>query len=328
MQFELVTEAGFLSTDTQRWVQFLAKLDQTSIRIRQANSGDRESITNRGTEERPVYFVVGVLTNRNRLRLPGGEFSLSDRERLATWIKKVETDGVDGPTQKTTAFGLTAEQLVAFHEKLAPPTKCETKGRRCGDVARDLVQGCRWNSPFRMERNRHSATGNVRRRFARLGRRNGTGRRRADRSDWSFARKSLEKESRLWICEVRETDEAWPVGWPSEETPAKLAPKLFESLNVEIQDVSLAKAIDAIQPRVGVPFLFDYNGMARERIDLAAVKVKYPKGRAMYRKVLDNLLYQGKLSSDLRVDEAGHSFCGFRRDSRSSKDRPKNDFSV
>ena len=109
LRFELVMEPGFSITDSQRWVQFLAKLDQTSIRIRQSQPSDREMITNRGTDDRPVYHVVGVLTNRNRLRLAGGEFSLGDREGMAAWIKKVESEGVAGPTLKTTVFGLTAE---------------------------------------------------------------------------------------------------------------------------------------------------------------------------------------------------------------------------
>src|SRR5687768_12205379 len=141
VQLELATERGFDPIDSQRWLQFLAKLELTSIRIRQAEAGDRESITNRGTEDRPAYFVTGILTSRNRLRLPGGEFSMSDRERLAAWLTKLETDGVAGPTQKTTAFGLTAEQLVSFHEKIAAPITCDTKGRRCGDAARDIVKG-------------------------------------------------------------------------------------------------------------------------------------------------------------------------------------------
>ncbi len=308
LQFELVTEAGYLTTDSQRWVQFLAKLDQTSIRIRQSEPDDREQVTNRGTDDRPAYHVLGVLTSRNRLRLPGGEFSLSDRERLAAWIKKVETEGVVGPTKKTTAFGLTSEELVAFHEKLAPPTTCETKGRRCGDVARDLVKGLPLEFAVSEAARRafgvEETCGDDLRGLA-----GGTALSAVVRPlGLVFRPEKAGKDVRLWICEVRETEESWPVGWPSEDTPVKLAPKLFESLNVEIKDVSLATAIDAIQPRVGVPFLFDHNGMARQRIDLAAVKVKYPQGRAMYRKVLDNLLYQGKLSSDLRVDEAGRPF--------------------
>lgn len=308
MQLVLATEDGFDPTDSQRWLQFLAKLDLTSIRIRQAESGDRESITNRGTEARPSYYVVGILTSRNRLRLPGGEFSLADRERLAAWLNKIETDGAAGPTQKTAAFGLTAEQLVAFHEKISVPIACETKDRRCGDVARDIVKGIQLE--FAVSDGAKKAFGSDELCGDDLrGLSAGTALAAAIRPIGLVVRPEKSgKNVRLWICEVRETEEAWPVGWPSEETPVKTAPKLFESLNVDIKGVALSKAIDAIQPRVGIPFLFDHNGIARQRIDIATAKVKYPSGRAMYQKVLSSLLSQAKLSSDLRVDEAGKPF--------------------
>ena len=113
---------------------------------------------------------------------------------------------------------------------------------------------------------------------------------------------------RLKICTVRETEEAWPVGWPSEQTPGETAPKLFDFLNADIQNVSLGKTLDALQAKVGIPFLIDHNGLARQRIDLATTKVTYPKGRAMYQKVLSKILFQSRLTSELRVDEAGRPF--------------------
>ena len=308
IQMELVTEQGFSPTDSQKWIQFLSKLELTSIRIRGADVGDRESIENTGTEARPMYRVVGVLTYRNRLRLPGGEFALGERERLAAWIKKVEADGAAGPTQKTAAFGLTPEQLVAFHEKMAPATHTETKGRRSGDVARDLVKEL--GNEFVVSDNARQAFGSDEKCQDDLrGLSLGTALAATIRPLGLVMRpEKFGRSVRLSICEVSEAAESWPVGWPAEETPGKLAPKLFESLNVEINGVSLSKALDAIQPRVSVPFLFDHNGMARQRINPAEVKVKYPKGRVIYKKVLDNVLSQSKLSSDLRVDEAGKPF--------------------
>src|SRR6187397_1895494 len=77
IQFELVTEQGFPLGGSQAWLELLAKLNQTSIRIRAADEGEREAIQNQGTEDKPSYHVVGVLTSRHRLRIPGREFGLS-----------------------------------------------------------------------------------------------------------------------------------------------------------------------------------------------------------------------------------------------------------
>ena len=262
VSFELITESGYSPTESQKWLQFLAKVDITSIRIRGAEAGEREQITNRGTEERPLYHVLGVLTHRNRMRVPGAEFSLSDRERLAAWLRKLESEGIVDEGAATAAFGLTPDQLVGFHEKIAGPIAVDTKGRRCGDVARDIVKGLALEYTVSTAATRAFAGGEICGDELR-GLSAGTALAAAIRPLGLVLRPQKSAKSVvLHICEVRETEEAWPVGWPSEETPGQLAPKLFESLLVKIDNIALAKALAAIQGRVAVPFLFDHNGIA------------------------------------------------------------------
>lgn len=308
IQFELVTEQGFPVDGAQSWLQLLAKLNQTSIRIRVAEAGERESIKNEGTDQKPIYHVVGVLTARNRLRFPGREFGLSDRERIGQWIQDLAKNGIGRP-KKTTVFGLTEEELVACHEKLAARISCATQGRRAGDVARDIVNGAGVG---------FGATDAARRALG------GQAVVAEDLQPLSCGtalaavirplglvfrpERAANGTFRVQISEVREVEESWPVGWPLEDIPAKIAPKLFDYLKVTITSRPLTEALSAIQKRVQVPFLMDYNGMARGRIDPAEVKVSYTKDRAMYQKIIDNLLYQAKLTSELRVDEAGTGF--------------------
>ena len=85
-------------------------------------------------------------------------------------------------------------------------------------------------------------------------------------------------------------------------------PQLYEYLTVEIKATALSEAIRAIQSRVETPFLFDHNGLAREQIDLKSVNVSYPKRRVQYLRVLDQVLFQAKLKSEIRLDEAGTAF--------------------
>jgi hypothetical protein len=308
IQFELITEQGFPINGAQEWLRLMAKLNQTSIRIRAAEGGEHEAIQNQGTSEKPVYHVVGVLTSRNRLRVPGREFGLNDREGITQWIQQLAKDGPGGP-KKMTVFGLTEEELVACHEKLAARTPCATQGRRVGDVARDILNGCGFGNRM-TETTRRALAGQetVAEDLQPLS--CGTALAAVIRPLGLVFRP--EKPSgapiRLLVCEVRESEESWPIGWPLEDIPSKVAPKLTEYLKVTITSRPLPEALDAIQKRVQVPFLMDHNGLARQRINPAAVKVSYAKDRAMYQKIIDNLLYQARLSSELRVDEAGTGF--------------------
>lgn len=309
MEFELVTEPGFPIAGTQQWLETLARLDQTSIRIRQARGGEREAITNRGTEQRPVYQVLGILTRSNRLRLPGGEFGLTDRARLDSWIKKIQAEGMDAPSKKTTVFGLTDEQLVAFHEQVAVPVTSATRGRRAGDVAREIVNGLGLEFIV-SDTARRAFSGNESLSDELQKMSSGTALAAAVRPLGLVIRpeKTPGGTVRLLICEVRETEESWPIGWPPEDIPAKVAPKLFDSLKVTITGRPLTEALDAIQQRVQIPFLLDQNSLARRNIDPSTAKVNYTKERASYQKIVDHLLYQARLTSELRVDEAGQPF--------------------
>jgi hypothetical protein len=102
--------------------------------------------------------------------------------------------------------------------------------------------------------------------------------------------------------------EAWPMGWPPESSERKLAPMLFEFLNVEIAGIPLPKALAALAERLKLSFLIDENALARERIKMDEEKVSVPVGRTYYKRVVDRILAQAMLAGELRVDEAGRPF--------------------
>jgi hypothetical protein len=309
VSFELATDEGFSMTGAQRWIDALKDLDQAGLRIRGGQPGDKTEVINRGTEAAPRYHVIGILTANNQLALPNGRFSLNDRAGIAKWIAKLQEGGIEGLTTGKAAFGLTSEELVDFDQRLATPINFDTKGVRAGDVARKIVQSLPLES---------SVSADAARGFARnelvLDELNGLSAGTALAATLRPLGLVLSPEKprggkvRLVISDVREVQESWPVGWPSQAPPNRTAPKLYEYLTVEIKETALSEAIAAIQSRVETPFLLDHNGMARERIDLKAVNVSFPKKRVQYLRVLDQILFQAQLKSEVRLDEAGKPF--------------------
>jgi hypothetical protein len=309
VSFELVTDPGFPMTGAQRWIDALKDLDQSGLRIRSGNPGDKTEVINRGTEASPSYHVVGILTANNQLALPYGKFGLNDRAGIAKWIEKLQEGGIDGMTTAKAAFGLTADELVEFDKQLATPISFETKGVRAGDVARKIVQSLALES---------SVTADARRAFSRnepvldelVGLSAGTSLAATLRPLGLVLSPDKPRggKVRMVISDVREVKESWPIGWPPQAPPKDAAPKLYEYLTVEIKETALSEAINAIQGRVEIPFLFDHNGMARDQIDLTSVKVSFPKKRVQYLRVLDQVLFQAQLKSEVRLDEAGKPF--------------------
>ena len=310
VEFELATEPGFPLNGAREWTRLFSGFEGTRVQIRSARSTDGESVRNMGSEERPSYKVAGLLTRRNRLRLPGArEFTLGDRKQIASWIEELRTEGTPEERATRIAFGLSSEETVSFHSRMAAPIGFDTKGRRSGDVARQIVKelGAQFEvtPTARQAFGRNELVGDdldsvsIGTALAATLRPLGLAtapRKRAGRIE-------------LLIADADELDEWWPIGWPRQQPPYKMAPSMFERLEVSIEKTTPAKkSLDAIQGRVKVPFLYDHNSMARLDIDLEATFASFSRRRVTYKKVLDSILFQSRLKSELRTDDAGTTF--------------------
>lgn len=310
VELELVTEEGFPLTGRQRWLRALGRLEFDGLRIRQARGGEKVEVQREGSDASPVYRVTGVLTRGNELILPGGRFGLRDAGRISAWREQLLRGGASGLEPKVrVAFGLSSEQFLAVHQRLAAPMYFSTKGKSPKEVVRAVAAKLpggvtvdpevlptfdgSWSVPEEMQ---GLSAGTV---LAATIRPLGL---------VLVPRVVRENDVRLLITGVRKTRESWPVGWPPEKNEKELAPKLYEFFTFEAPGNPLEEAIAALQAKLELPLLYDHNGMARENLDPARILVKFPESRSYYKKVVNRVLFQGKMRSELRVDEAGEPF--------------------
>lgn len=309
VSFELLTEDGFSARGSHEWMAFLKDFGLSGIRVRTAQPGDAIEVQKRGTDAAPAFHVIGVLTARGALRLPGGEFRLGDKDGLSKWLAKLQEGGEEGLHEQPGEFGLTAKQLVAVHDALAVPVTVRTRGQKTYDVLRQIAGAV--SLGFVSEPQVRQVMGGEEVVLDELqGLSAGTALAAALRPLGLVLvpQKQAGGQLKLWIADVRQTPASWPVGWPPQKPPRETLPDLFTFLNVEIADTPLLEALEAVRERLKVPLLFDYNALARQRIDLAQVKVSLPSGRTYYQRILDRVLNQAKLKGELRLDEAGHPF--------------------
>lgn len=308
IEFELLTEPGFPQTASRAWIEVLKDFKPASLRIRSGRQGEQADVKELGNKFAPRYKVIGLLTPANRLIVPGGSFSVRDRGQIAGWVRNLKNNGAEATTEGTGAFGLTAKELVALHEKLAKPVRFSTQGEHPVDVVRSVVKGL----PLTFTVDPASRTA-----FAEAdpvveelnGLSSGTVLACVLRPlGLALAPQKSQGQVQLAITDFRRVPEAWPVGWPSQKPAKDLMPKLFTFLNVEIDDTPLADALTALEERLEVPFLYDHNSLVRQDIDPATTKVSVPSGNSFYKKILDRLLFQAKLRSEVRVDEAKKPF--------------------
>src|SRR3972149_4102261 len=111
IELELATERGLQITAPHQWLQLLTGLGIDNVRIRAATAGDRPHVTNRGSDTRPRHHVVGILTSREELRLPGATFRAGDLVKLREYFERLGTEGADALPAPRGRFGLTENDL-------------------------------------------------------------------------------------------------------------------------------------------------------------------------------------------------------------------------
>lgn len=304
VSFVLVTKPGVPLTAAQQWHKALADLGVSGLQIRSAGDGDEMTINEQSKGE---YKVTGILGSDNQLYVPGGKFALNDKARLRKWIDTLGDEGAEGVTEKRSAFGLTPGQLTEVNDDLKTPVIADTRDASVAKTVRSI--GGRLHLKVEVD---PSATGELKGKIADelSGLSSGTALAAMLRPCGLVLMPSRPSGGELHyrVARPQSGRESWPVGWRPKGPTSKALPELFEFLNAEIDGIPLAEALDAIQGRLKVPFLFDHNALEKHGVDLTKIEAKLPGKRLSYSQILNRLLAQAKLRYELRVDEGDRPF--------------------
>lgn len=323
IELEIVTERGVQITAPHEWLQLLAAIGIEHVRIRGGQPGDEPKIVNGGNLKTGAYHVVGVLTARDQLRLPGGTFSRSDRTKLKDYLARLGADGADAVTAPRVRFGLTEKELNAVLADLAQSIDFETKGLLVRTVIDRLQSKRAFKFAIDAETDQliRTATPVI---DELKGVATGTSLaimlRNCDVALWPekqlgqpivyrMVPASADTVSRSTLGKMSATDVPyWPIGWQPEKSPGETAPSLMESLNAEIDGYTLEEALAAIGPRLKLPMYLDHAVLKAHHINPAKIHVKLARTRTSYKRVIDRILAQARLGSEIRVDESGMPF--------------------
>lgn len=290
-------------TASQAWVRALGEAGVENVRMREARAGDKVGIETGGTPQSPLYVVTGVLSG-DELLLPGARFRRDDAAGVARWLADLAERGPPGERPAKAAFGLSPKQFELVHADLSRPVTFSTKDVARDEVVARIARGLQLPvqpSPAQIEALKADKVAEEL-----SGLTSGTALACVLRpAGYALVPQAAGERPGHALLEMRPGMEIWPVGWPPEKDRKEVLPALFEFLNVNIQGVSVAEALNAIAGRLNVPYLLDHNALARHGIDPAKTPASLPAGRTFYSKALERVLFQAGLKSELRVDESG-----------------------
>jgi hypothetical protein len=334
VELELATERGVQITAPQQWLQLLAGVGIQNVRIRPAGRAggaqrsEEPRVTQAGTTERPSFRMLGIITTRDQLRLPGGTFNRSDRAKLKDYFDRLGADGAESLTLPRGMFGLTEPEIKTVFAELAQPINFETARQLPRAVIEQLqaklslkidlndaaTTSLNASRPLRDEM-KGLATGTA---LAMLLHNHGLALRPEKPRGQAVVLRVIEEDRnnprRAAAGKTSDSElKHWPVGWEPHETPGRTAPALFEIRNAEIDGYTLEETLDAIAPRITISYYYDRAALIGNDIDPTKVQVRVPRTRTSYKRVIDRALSHARLHSQVRVDEAGQPFLWISR---------------
>ncbi len=308
VELELVGDARGSAMAFQDWAQALARAGIRNVRLRTAADGSiQPGIETRGTAERPIYVVTGVVRGRDAIELPGRRFRRGDVGRLTQWLDDLAKNGPPESREKRAAFGLTASQLAAVRSELAAPVGFDTAGMTPGEVVAKIAS--QLTLPLELNADAIQSLGDEKLVDDLSGFSRGLALAYALRqSGRGLQPRPSGDRASYGVVDAADASDVWPVGWPPEGSPHETLPALFEFLNINVQNVSAAKALDAIAQRIKAPVLLDRSILARHGVDPAQAMVSLPRTRTTHSQALRKILFQARMKYELRCDDAGRPF--------------------
>jgi hypothetical protein len=307
VQLELVGDAQQGAVMAfQDWLRVLREAGIQNVRLRAAGGSEKLGIDVRGSEQSRVYVVTGLLSGRDEIVIPGaGRFHRGDAKRLAAWLDDLAEHGPPDRREPPAAFGLPAKQFDEVRRDLARPLGFSTKDMTRAEAVEKIGQQLRL--PLAVEGPLADGEDKIEEDLSGLS--CGTALACILRPvGYSLTPRKGAAGPSYAVAKARLDQEVWPIGWPPEKPQGELLPALFELRNVNVQNVTAARVMEAVGKQLQVPILLDHNALARHGVDPAKSNVALPQQRTSYSLALRKLLFQARLKFEIRVDEAGTPF--------------------
>jgi hypothetical protein len=309
---ELLTGNSGVGLKARQWAEILGKLDVV-VTVRNGRSDDKLGVTEKKTAGTlRSILVVGALDSTGRLIFPDQTFTEADADKLAAWINELRLYGAQGNPKGQPVWGLTKEQFGVIHAALKRTLTAETR-----DVEITKAVGL-----FDLPDEHHvrfspEAVARLKERGGQLrvsqslaGISQGTALAvlLSEQGLGFRPRRLPDGAIELTVYPLEEKSNVWPVGWPREGNVPDTCPELFQFKTVELDNEPLDDVLEAVAGVVKVPILIDRGGLASKGIDLAHVKITYPRKRTTWSEALKSFTYKAKSKTEVLIDEAGKPF--------------------
>lgn len=306
---ELLTKEG-AGLYAQEWATIFQDLNVSfSVRRSLLDEKPETTETTSGISLRDVQ-VVGRLERDGSATFADRRFTTADIARIRDWINGLKAYGAQGSPQGQPMWGLSKTQFEPLFEALSPILKVEPQSAAL-NKALDVFTVSR-KYPFRftadatqhLEHDRVPAA--VERTYGGLSEGTALAGLLNEFSLGFQPQRTPASKLELAIVPLAARRQVWPIGWPLADDPPKVAPELFKTGDVELNDEPIMDVLQAVGDLIKLPVLFDEYGLKSTGINLKEITVSHKRKRTIWSAALKHVCFQARCKWELRVDEAGH----------------------
>ncbi|SFH53646.1 hypothetical protein [Planctomicrobium piriforme] len=296
----------------QKWRQEFERIGE-AVRIRQPLADEKVAISEKPRGPFRVVKVTGAINRDGVLIFPGKTFKPGQSEQMKMWLTEIKTYGAQGSPQGQPRYGLTEPQFKTLFEQLTPPVADPLKGLSIAAAIEKIPL------PAALSLNYHSTAAALQQSAGQTkledevqGLSTGTALAYV-LSQQGLAFRPLRTPTgqiQLLIQPLADVPDAWPVGWPVDETRPRneIVPGLFKTVDTGVQTAPLSIVLDAIEDRTGVRLLVDLRASLAKQLDPRQTTVSYPKKYTAWSLIVSSVVVNAHLTMTYRQDEAGTGF--------------------
>ncbi|MDO4551388.1 MAG: hypothetical protein Q4C96_09085 [Planctomycetia bacterium] len=325
IRLEIFCDGKLQPMEAQQWGAALnqREIKLHGVQIRGSRLQEELDVLEIGGEH---WSARGMLTPQNTLLMPGGKtFSQNQIGEIYPYLAEIiEMRHAEKEAQKITGgasvpvgkipFGLTADTYNEMYQELEQPVGFSTKNMRRSVFLQKMVKSLTHQVMVKKDLARQIVADKedlITEELQNVSR--GTALAYVLRYVGLYLVPGLASENRQvlvyrFIPAAEAGEEIFPVGHTLHDQVSTVFPEIYETFRANVHGADLATILAAVEERLQVPFLYDYNSMVRFGIETAEITVKYKPRATSYSQLLNHVLSQGNLQKEIRVDEAGNVF--------------------
>lgn len=306
----LLMESNSSALFAQEWGRIFRDLKIT-IRTRRSVLDDEPKIEEnvRGTFRE--VRLVGILDRKGEIHFPGHQFARKDLGKLKEWLNTLKTYGAQGSPDSQPVWGLSESQFRTIFEALAEPAPVNVQGLTLKaaisklDFPKTLPVRFDINAEKRLSQDSKQtvkpdleklAKGTV---LAIILKQYGLA---------FYPSRTPSTSLELAVSPLESTRSPWPIGWDLKNSRLKTAPRYFQLIPVELNNVPLRDLLMAASNASGIPIITDEYEIQKKNVDLDKIMVTIPKKQTTWGILIGKAIGRKALTHKLVIDERGQPF--------------------